>query len=37
MLREIDVVTKSLQTKGRTHAACPGDQDVLISTVAEEK
>ncbi len=36
MLSEIDVVTKSLQSRGHTLAACREDLDVLIECVAEE-
>ncbi len=36
MLSEIDVVTKSLQSRGHTLAACREVLDALIECVAEE-
>lgn len=36
MLGEIDVVTKSLQTRDHTLCACREDLDTFISTIAEQ-
>ncbi|KAI0556954.1 Ribonuclease H-like protein [Gracilaria domingensis] len=37
MLAELDIVTKSLQTRGHTLAQCRDDLDVLLETVMEQR
>ncbi|KAI0560856.1 Ribonuclease H-like protein [Gracilaria domingensis] len=37
MLAEIDIVTKSLQTRGHTLAQCRDDLDILLETVMEQR